>query len=118
MHITVEDLHGNVLGVPVHDPERDITPDVVQPAAEPMTADDYLRVNETAGTWGKGNARYEITEDADGNVTGITGGEPVPVYRAPSVVSLAELAAVGLTRHDVPNLIILEDLKNKETRND
>ena len=75
-----------------------------------MTRQDYLAQNAAAGTWAEVVISGAPVCDPDGTPIGMTEPTKQTVYRGPTVVTRAELAKVGLTPADVPNLVI-EDIE-------
>lgn len=85
--------------------DADMPRDVVPGSG--MTRQDYLDQDAAAGTWTAVTGSKTVF-DPDGMPCGATPPETVDVYRGGTVVTADELAAVGLTPADVPNLKIIE----------
>ncbi|HEY7053684.1 MAG TPA: hypothetical protein VH496_16345 [Mycobacterium sp.] len=83
-------------------PPRDVVP------GSGPTREDYLRWNETADTIVEVTLPGEVLLDSDGVPNGMTPATTQTVYAAAVVVSTAELAKVGLSPDDVPNLRVLD----------
>ena len=75
----------------------------------PRTADDYRRWNESCG-WK--TSPPELVEDVDGLPIGVTTSD-TPLH-ATVCVTVADLAEVGLTPDDVPNLTIIPSPKESK----
>ena len=71
-----------------------------------MKREDYIAQNAAVGTWYR--PQPEFLEDVDGMPLGISLNTCEFGYNGGTIVTRAELAAVGLTPEDVPNLTIIE----------
>lgn len=74
-----------------------------------MNRADYLRQNAQVGTYYQ--PPPELIEDVDGIPAGFAPSDCEWGYRGGVGVTLAELAAVGLTPADVPKLTIINPPK-------
>lgn len=89
-------------------PPRDIVP------GSGPTREDYLRFNDMADTIVEVTMPGEVICDVDGTPNGMTPATTQNVYSAGAVVTTAELAKVGLTPTDVPNLRVLDPPTKQE----
>lgn len=117
MHFQISDASGRVIPTRSQDMfDDDPTPPDVVPAEQDTPEERHaflLRMNELAGHWVEGRTRPELEVDVDGTPLAVGGNEPVPNYIAPMFVTWEYLAAANppLTPEDVPNLRLVEDLK-------
>lgn len=111
--------------MPDHDPtdeERAFVRDLFNPDGAPPadvvrgpgpTREDYLRWNDSVGKGTQVTQPGEPVLDVDGIPIAMPPTETVDVYLGGVVVTTAELARVGLTPDDVPNLRVLNAKEHK-----
>lgn len=82
-------------------------PDVVPPQRRESTAESYRRMNEAVGKVVTGTEPGEVLLDADGVPIGVGPTRQVRSIFGGAAVTVDQLARVGLTPQDVPNLTII-----------
>lgn len=83
-----------------------------------LTAEDIRALNDSAGTWAEVTTPGEIKEDVEGIPSGVGPSTTNTVYRGGAVVTRSQLYKVGLTEADVPNLIVMNDPKERKKENE
>lgn len=87
----------------------DAPADVVPPSG--MTRQDYINQNDATGKTVTVTIPGEVIYDVDGSPIGVEPPQVSEATFAGACVTRAQLAAVGLTPEDVPNLTVLTSPK-------